>query len=135
MEIGFEMANLARHMVVVVAVDDDFRVRESIESLVESAGYAPQLFSTAEDFLKSGTLDVAACVITDVRMPGMDGIELQRHIRIERQTLPVIFISAHDNAETQQIALNEGAVSFLHKPFNAADLLGKIQAALTTAQN
>jgi DNA-binding response OmpR family regulator len=65
----------------------------------------------------------------------MDGIELQRRIRLERPTLPVIFISAHDNAETQQIALNEGAVSFLHKPFNAADLLGKIQAALTAAQN
>ena len=129
------MTNAARHMVVVVAVDDDFRVRESIESLVESAGYAPQMFPTAEEFLKSGTLAVAACVITDVRMPGMDGIELQRRIRLERPRLPVIFISAHDNAETQQLALDEGAVSFLHKPFNAADLLGKIQAALTTAQN
>jgi FixJ family two-component response regulator len=128
------MTNVTRHLVVVVAVDDDFRVRESIESLVESAGYAPQLFSTAEEFLKSGTLAVAACVITDVRMPGMDGIELQRHIRSERPTLPVIFISAHDNAETRQLALNEGAVSFLHKPFDAADLLRKIQSALTTAQ-
>ena len=121
-------------MVVVVAVDDDFRVRESVESLVESAGYAPQVFSTAEEFLKSGTLAVAACLITDVRMPGMDGIELQRRIRLERPTLPVIFISAHDSAETQQLALNEGAVSFLHKPFNAADLLGKIHTALNSTQ-
>ena len=121
-------------MVVVVAVDDDFRVRESIESLVESAGYAPQVFSTAEEFLKSGTLAVAACLITDVRMPGMDGIELQRRIRLERPTLPVIFISAHDSAETQQLALNEGAVSFLDKPFNAADLLAKLHVALTPVQ-
>jgi FixJ family two-component response regulator len=128
------MTSVARHMVVVVAVDDDFRVRESIESLVESAGYAPQLFSTAEDFLKSGTLDVAACVITDVRMPGMDGIELQRRIRLERPALPIIFISAHDNAETRQIALNEGAVSFLNKPFDAADLLDRIHSALTSFQ-
>ena len=128
------MTNQAKHMVVVVAVDDDFRVRESLESLVESAGYVSQLFPTAEEFLSSGTLAVAACVITDVRMPGMDGIELQRHIRIERPTLPVIFISAHDNAETRQLALNEGAVSFLHKPFDAADLLRKIQSVLTTAQ-
>jgi FixJ family two-component response regulator len=128
------MTNPARHMVVVVAVDDDFRVRESIESLVESAGYAPQLFSTAEEFLKSGTLAVAACVITDVRMPGMNGIDLQRRIRLERPTLPVIFISAHDNAETRQLALNEGAVSFLNKPFDAADLLGKINTALTNGQ-
>jgi FixJ family two-component response regulator len=122
-------------MVVVVAVDDDFRVRESIESLVESAGYAPQLFSTAEEFLNSGTLAVAACLITDVRMPGMDGLELQRRIRLERPTLPVIFISAHDNPETRQQALTEGAISFLNKPFDGADLLGKIHAALTTAQN
>jgi FixJ family two-component response regulator len=128
------MTNVARHMVVVVAVDDDFRVRESIESLVESAGYAPQLFPTAEEFLTSGMLAVAACVITDVRMPGMDGIELQRRIRLERPTLPVIFISAHDNPETRQQALNEGAISFLNKPFNAADLLGQIHAALNSTQ-
>ena len=134
MERRFEMANVARHLVVVVAVDDDFRVRESIESLVESAGYAAQLFASGEEFLNSGTLAVAACVISDVRMPGMDGIELQRRIRLARPTLPVIFISAHDNAETRQIALNEGAVNFLHKPFDAADLLEKIHAALTTVQ-
>jgi len=107
------MKSSAKHMVVVVAVDDDFRVRESIESLVESAGYTPQLFPTAEDFLRSGKLAVAACVITDVRMPGMDGLELQRRIRIHRPTLPVIFISAREDSETRQRALNEGAVDFL----------------------
>lgn len=126
------MTNPAKHMVVVVAVDDDFRVRESIESLMESAGYTPQLFSTAEDFLRSGKLAVAACVITDVRMPGMDGLELQRRIRLERATLPVIFISAYDNAETRRIALSEGASNFLCKPFDAAELLKQIHAALTT---
>ena len=135
MEMGSVMANVERHMVVVVAVDDDFRIRESIQSLVESAGYAPQLFSSAEEFLHSGTLAVAACVITDVRMPGIDGIELQRRIRLERPTLPVIFISAHDNSETRKTALNEGAVSFLLKPFDAAELLERIRAALTTVQN
>ena len=128
------MTNIARDLIVVVAVDDDFRVRESIESLVESAGYAPQLFSTAEQFLNSGTLPVAACVITDVRMPGMDGIELQRRIRRERPTLPVIFISAHNNPEIRQEALADGAVDFLCKPFDPTDLLGKIRAALTTTQ-
>lgn len=122
-------------MVVVVAVDDDFRVRESIESLVESAGYSSQLFSTAEDFLRSGKLAVAACVITDVRMPGMDGLELQRRIRIERPKLPVIFISARDDSEIRKTALNEGAVDFLQKPFDAADLLEKIRVALTTEKN
>src|ERR1700744_1609887 len=134
MERRFEMTNSARHLVVVVAVDDDFRVRGSIESLGGSAGYPPLLFSSGEEFFKSGTLAVAACVITDVRMPGMDGIEVQRRIRLERPTLPVIFISAHDSAETRQIALNEGAVSFLDKPFNAADLLAKLHVALTPVQ-
>ena len=128
------MTNIARHLVVVVTVDDDFRVRESIESLVESAGYASQLFSTAEEFLGSGTLAMAACVITDVRMPGMDGIELQRRIRTERPTLPVIFISAHENSETRRVALKEGAINFLYKPFDAADLLEQIDAALSTSQ-
>src|SRR5579863_6978394 len=87
---------------IVAAVDDDFRIRESIASLLESAGYAPALFSSAEQFLGSGTLAAATCVITDVRMPGMDGIELQRRIRLERPTLPVILISAHHNAKIRQ---------------------------------
>jgi FixJ family two-component response regulator len=122
------MATGAIH--IVVAVDDDFRVRESLESLVESAGYEPVVFSSAEEFLRSGTLTAATCVITDVRMPGMDGIELQRRIRLVRPELPVIFISAHNSTETRQQALDEGALDFLYKPFNAADLLAAIQAAL-----
>ncbi|HVU46234.1 MAG TPA: response regulator [Terracidiphilus sp.] len=129
------MTNAARHTVVVVAVDDDFRVRESIESLLESAGFAPELFSSAEEFLRSGKLSIAACVITDVRMSGMDGLELQRRIRLERPTLPVIFISAHNDPETRTVAFNEGAVHFLQKPFDGADLLEKIRAALATLTN
>ena len=115
---------------LIAAVDDDFRVRESIESLLESAGYSPALFSSAEEFLSSGTLAHAACVITDVRMPGMDGIELQRRIGAEQPGLAVIFISAHVNAETRLVALREGAYEFLYKPFDAAELLKVVQAAL-----
>lgn len=115
---------------VVAAVDDDFRIRESIESLLESAGYAPVVFSSAEEFLRSGTLAAATCVITDARMPGMDGIELQRRIRRERPKLPVILISAHYNPEARQTAIDEGAVDFLYKPFDAADLLKIIQAVV-----
>jgi FixJ family two-component response regulator len=118
---------------IVAAVDDDFRVRESIKSLLESAGYAPFVFSSAEEFLQSGTLETATCVITDVRMPGMDGIELQRRIRLERPTLPVILISAHNNPEVRQRAIDEGAVDVLYKPFDAADLLKIIQSAVTKA--
>lgn len=116
---------------IVAAVDDDFRIRESIESLLESAGYAPVVFSSAEEFLQSGTLAAATCVITDVRMPGMDGIELQRRIRLESPALPVILISAHYNAEIRQTAIDEGAVGFLYKPFDATDLLKIIQSALS----
>jgi FixJ family two-component response regulator len=118
---------------VVAAVDDDFRVRESIESLLASAGYAPVLFSSAEEFLGSETLAVATCVISDVRMPGMDGIELQRRIRLERPALPVILISARHNDEIRQKAIDDGALDFLYKPFDAAELLKIIQSALTKA--
>ena len=119
---------------MVAAVDDDFRVRESIKSLLESAGYAPLVFSSAEEFLQSGTLAIATCVISDVRMPGMGGIELQRRIRLERPMLPVILISAHYNAEVRQTAIDEGAVDVLFKPFDAADLLKMIQSALTKSR-
>ena len=115
---------------IVVGVDDDFRVRESMESLVESAGYSPLVFASAEEFLQSGTILDATCLITDVRMPGMGGIELQRRIRALRPELPVIFISAHNDDETRRRALDEGAIRFLYKPFDAGELLGAIQAAL-----
>ena len=92
---------------VVVGVDDDFRVRESVERLVESAGYAHLVFSSAEEFLQSGTLAIANCLITDVRMPGMDGIEFQRRVRLDRPDLPVIFISAHQDDEARQRALDD----------------------------
>lgn len=119
---------------LVVGVDDDFRIRGSIESLVESAGYMPLVFSSGEEFLKSGALRKATCVITDVGMPGMDGIELQRRIRLECPTLPVIFVSAHYDDETRRRALAEGTVGFLYKPFDGVDLLDVIQAALINSR-
>ena len=125
------MANAKEY--VVVGVDDDFRVRESIESLLESAGYATRVFASAEEFLQSGTLAAATCLITDVRMREMDGIELQRRIRLDRPKLPVIFISAHHDEKTRRRALDDGAVGFLYKPFDGVDLLEAIKVALTRA--
>jgi FixJ family two-component response regulator len=127
------MAGVTKH--IVVGVDDDFRVRESIESLVESAGYSPVLFASGDEFLKSGTMAGAICLITDVRMPGMDGIELQRRVRRQRPELPVIFISAHHHDETRERALAEGAICFLYKPFDALELLGAIQGALRNSRS
>jgi FixJ family two-component response regulator len=118
----------------VAAVDDDFRVRESLKSLLESAGYAPLVFSSAEEFLQSGALATAACVISDVRMPGIYGLQLQRRIRLERPALPVILITAHYNAEVRQTAIDEGAVDVLYKPFDAAELLKIIQSALSNSR-
>jgi FixJ family two-component response regulator len=126
------MTGVGKHL--VVGVDDDFRLRESLKSLVESAGYAAATYSSAEEFLESGALAGAACLVTDVRMPGMDGVELQRRIRIERPELPVIFISAHQDDEARQRALDEGATRFLYKPFDGAELLRTIEGALKDAR-
>jgi FixJ family two-component response regulator len=118
----------AKH--VVVGVDDDFRVRESIARLTESAGYAPLVFASAEALLESGILSKTACVIVDVRMPGMDGLELQRRVRTEYPSLPIIFISAHVDDEIRRRALAGGAVDFLYKPFDGEHLLLLIRRAL-----
>jgi FixJ family two-component response regulator len=123
-------AGSVRH--IVAAVDDDFRVRESIESLVASAGHTPLVFASAEEFLQSAASESAVCLITDVRMPGIDGLELQRRVRLLHPRLPVIFITAHYDNEIRQRALSQGAASFLYKPFDAADLLGAIDLALST---
>jgi len=120
---------------VIVAVDDDFRIRESIVSLMDSAGYAPLVFASGADLLESGSLAKADCLITDVRLPGMHGIELQRRVRSERPDLPVIFISAFRDDEIRQRALDGGAFEFLYKPFNAAALLRTIDTLTSRHSN
>jgi FixJ family two-component response regulator len=115
---------------VVVAVDDDRRVRESVQSVLESAGYDTETFETAEAFLSSGAVARARCAILDVRLPGMDGLELQRRVRKERPGLPVIFVTAHDDDEIRQQALADGAEAFVVKPFDAADLIALIEVAV-----
>ena len=114
---------------VVATVDDDRRVRESVQNVLESAGYAAVTFESAEAFLGSGTLSSVTCVIADVRLPGMDGTELQRRIRQERRQMPVILITAHDDDDVRRQALGDGAVAFLVKPFDAGDLLEHIARA------
>jgi len=116
---------------IVVGVDDDIRIRESIESLVESAGFESLLFSSAEEFLKSGKLAEVSCLITDVRMSGMDGVELQRRVRLDRPQLPVIFISGHRDDEVLRLALQGGAFAFMYKPFDPGDLLGAVNRAVS----
>ena len=108
---------------IVAVVDDDPRVRESLESLIESSGLTARVFSHAEDFLRGGHLAATSCLITDVRMPGMDGLELQRRVRLVRPELPIIFITAHHDDQIERRALAEGAAFFIRKPFDAEELL------------
>ena len=115
---------------LIAVVDDDSRVRESISSLLEGANYPFALFGSAEEFLGSPVLSKARCLITDVRMPGMNGIELQRRLREQRIDLPVICITAHNDEAAERRAFAEGALSLLHKPFKAAELLKWIRLAL-----
>ena len=112
---------------VVAAVDDDDRVRASIQSVLESAGYEAVVFASAEAFLASGVLRQATCLLADVRLPGMDGLELQRRIRRARPQLPIIFITTHDDEHIRQQALQDGAVDFQVKLFDAAQLLDSIE--------
>ena len=121
---------------VIAIVDDDRRVRESLESLIESAGFTARVFSLAEDFLRGGFLAGTSCLITDVRMPGMGGLDLQRRVRLERPELPVIFITGHHEDEVERRAIAQGAASFLFKPFDAGELLRAIRIALSkTSEN
>ena len=116
---------------IVVGVDDDVRIRESIESLFESAGFTSLVFPSAEEFLRSGKLLETSCLITDVRMPGMDGLELLRRVRFDRPRLPVIFISGHHDDEVQRKALEGGAFAFMYKPFDPGDLLTAVNQAMS----
>jgi FixJ family two-component response regulator len=111
-------------------VDDDFRVRESLESLIESSGLTARVFPLAEDFLRADVLGRTSCLITDVRMPRMGGLDLQRRVRMERPELPVIFITGHHDDEVEKSAFAEGAFSFIRKPFDTGELLRAIQKAL-----
>jgi FixJ family two-component response regulator len=118
---------------VIAVVDDDSRVRESLASLIESAGFMVGVFSIAKDFLEDGFLATTSCLITDVRMPGMDGLELQRCVRLERPELPVIFITAHHDDEVERCAFAQGAAFFIRKPFDAEELLRAVKIALSEA--
>jgi FixJ family two-component response regulator len=120
---------------IIVGVDDDIRIRESIQSLAESVGFASLVFPSAEEFLRSGRLAEASCLITDVRMPGMDGIELQRRIRSDRPELPVIFITGHYDDHVKRKAVEGGAFAFLSKPFDPGDLLATVDSAVSKCRH
>jgi len=111
-------------------VDDDESVREALKSFLKSAGFEAEVFASAEEFLSLGHLSGAACLILDVRMPGMSGVELQDRLTASYDGVPIIFISAHADEEARTRALESGAVDFLQKPFSDEALLNAIDAAV-----
>lgn len=113
-------------MAIVCIIDDDASVRKSLASLLKSAGHTALPFASGEEFLASGPLDDAACVLVDLKMKGMSGLDVQRLLVQRKATLPVILMSAHGDDESVRRALAQGAVAFLRKPFPSDDMLNLI---------
>jgi FixJ family two-component response regulator len=122
------MASQATQRVAIV--DDDESMRSALLGLLKVLGLQAQAFASAEEFLKSGQQHQCACLIADIRMPGMSGLELQSKLNAERCRIPTIFITAHGDAKMRLQALRAGAVEFLAKPFDDEALLDSVRAAL-----
>jgi FixJ family two-component response regulator len=115
---------------LIAIVDDDKSVQTALQDLIESEGLSTRCFGSAEQFLDSEARYEAACVIADVRMPGMSGIELQAKLKVDRCRIPIIFVTAHGDAKMRIQAMRDGAVEFLTKPFDNAVLLETVHAAV-----
>jgi FixJ family two-component response regulator len=124
--------NMQEKTKLVAILDDDDSMRSALQGLLKSAGMPAQAFASAEEFLKSGQQHKTACLIADIRMPGMSGLELQAHLNAEHCRIPTIFITAHGDAKMRLQALRAGAVEFLSKPFDDEVLLESVRAALET---
>jgi FixJ family two-component response regulator len=114
----------------VAVVEDDESYRFAIERLLRSEGFSVQTFACAEDFLDSGRQRETGCLIADIRMPGMAGLDLQANLNADHCPIPIIFITAHGDEQMRLQAMRGGAVKFLAKPFDAAVLLEGVRAAL-----
>ena len=123
------MANNGNTKLVAI-VDDDDLIRGALQGLLKAVGWPAQAFSSAEEFLESGQQHRTACLIADIRMPGMSGLELQAKLNAEHCKIPTIFITAHGDAKMRLQALRAGAVEFLAKPFDEEALLQSVRAAL-----
>src|SRR6202045_2712230 len=115
---------------LVAIVDDDDLMRSALQGMLKSVGLPSQAFASAEEFLKSGQQHHTACLIADIRMPGMSGLELQARLNAERCKIPTIFITAHGDPKMRTQELREAPVEFLSKPFHAEALPESVRAAL-----
>src|ERR1700686_4808563 len=121
---------IQRKTKLVAIVDDDDLMRSALQGMLKSVGLPSQAFASAEEFLKSGQQYQTACLIADIRMPGMSGLELQAELNAEHCRIPSIFITAHGDTNMRIQALRAGAVEFLAKPFSDDVLLEHVRAAL-----
>jgi FixJ family two-component response regulator len=119
---------------VVYVVDDDVSVRESLELLIRCAGWRPETFASAEEFLARRPIPVASCLVLDVSLPELDGLELQERVAADRRELPIVFITGHGDVPMTVRAMKAGAVEFLTKPFGDDVLLSAIGQALGRSQ-
>src|SRR6201982_3969560 len=115
----------------VFIVDDDRDVRESLQDLLESVGLHSTSFGTAQEFLSTPRSDGPSCLILDVRLPGISGLDLQHELKRGKVSIPIIFLTAHADVPTSVTAMKSGAVEFLTKPFSQTDLLDAVQRSLT----
>ena len=115
---------------VIYIIDDDLSFRRSVEFLIQSVGHKVQSFSSAEEFLKSSYPDAPSCLILDVRMPGLSGLDLQRKLSEIKLEIPIIFITGHGDIPMSVRAMKAGAMEFLTKPFHEQDLLDAISKAI-----
>ena len=124
------MAPRQMSQAVVSIVDDDPLAREGIRELVESLGYKARAFVSAQDFLQSGAIATTCCLITDLQMPGLNGLDLQEQLQAQGYCTPVILITAYPNEKHRSRAMNAGAVGFLSKPFEEQSLVECLGAAI-----
>ena len=123
--------NGATERPLLSVVDDDEMLRESLPDLLREFGFAARAFSSGQEFLSSDYVDETKCVILDVSMPGMSGLDVQRELKCRGQLIPIIFITGHKNDDIRKQALKQGAVKFLYKPFSDDALLDAINAVLS----
>lgn len=119
---------------IVFVVDDDISVRESLELLIRSEGWKPETFASAQEFLARPRALGPSCLVLDVSLPGLNGLELQKRVAIERTDVPIIFITGHGNVPISVQAMKAGAVEFLTKPFSDDVLLNAIRNAIERSQ-
>ena len=115
---------------LVSVVDDDESVRESLPDLLRELGFVAYAFSSAQEFLASGFVDETRCLILDIAMPGMTGLDLQRELKLRRQEIPIVFITARRDETVRPLVLERGAVECLFKPFSDTALLAALNAGL-----